>query len=244
MNTEKIVINPTGAVTEVIVREGAAAKVLDPKPPIKQDISGTIETPYEWLSKRLGSEQFDIKDCHLLVNREDISITLITNEADDLIRGKIKGSLQIEPKFLEFGINTGKIWSPTELGIFIKMNRAFFSDKTIAMGLTTSLMNFTASVNSAIERTVKESGDRTDNFSQVVNSNLPSAFNLQIKLFKGSEKRDITVETFANIDGKTVAFTLLSPGALELTEEIRDKAIDEQIEKIKALVPELAIIEQ
>lgn len=51
------------------------------------------------------------------------------------------------------------------------------------------------------------------------------------------------METFAKIDGRQVAFTLISPGAQATMEEVRDKAIDEQLEQIRAICPEIAIIE-
>jgi len=73
-------------------------------------------------------------------------------------------------------------------------------------------MNFSATVNNKIERSVKENGDRTDNFAQLVNSNLPESFTLNVPIFKGMASESLEVETFAKVDGRDVAFTLLSPG--------------------------------
>lgn len=81
------------------------------------------------------------------------------------------------------------------------------------MTLVSACKNFTATVNNAIERSIKENGDRTDNFAQVVNSNLPESFTLSIPVFKGGNKENLEVETFAKIDGRNVAFVLMSPGA-------------------------------
>ena len=61
--------------------------------------------------------------------------------------------------------------------------------------------------------------------------------------FKGGKPESLEVETFAKIDGREVAFVLLSPGAQATIEELRDKAIDEQLEAIKQIAPEIAIIE-
>lgn len=146
-------INLAPGMNEIIIREGAAPKVLDPKAPVKMNINGTI-----------------------------------------------KGTLQFHPKFIEFGINTGKVWSPFDFSMFCKMNRAFFADKNVNMTLVSACKNFTATVNNAIERSIKENGDRTDNFAQVVNSNLPESFTLSIPVFKGGDKENLEVETFAKID--------------------------------------------
>jgi hypothetical protein len=244
---EKVIVNAAeGASTiEVILREGPAPKVIDPKPPVKIDLSGVIGAPVEFLTHRLDQEdQINQKRCHVIVNREDISITLITSENDEYNRGIIKGTLSMHPKFVEFGINESKIWTPTELGMFFKMNRAFFSDLSENMRLVTELMNFTATVNNSIEKSAKENGDRIDKFAQTVYSNLPKAFVLNIPIFKGKPSEILEVETFAQVNGREIAFILISPAANQVMEDIRDKVIDEQIAAIRSLAPDIAIIEE
>ncbi|MEN6290787.1 MAG: hypothetical protein ABFD07_02065 [Methanobacterium sp.] len=242
MNTEK---NQFIGAGEYTIREGKAPDQLPILKPVIVDISGTIKSVAEFLSKRLDqSDQINQKRCHVIIDREDISILLVIAENDPYLKGKVLAKLEMHPKFGEFGINTGKVWTPTELGMFFKMNRAFFKERDENMKLVTELMNFTATVNNSIERSAKENGDRTDKFAQTVNSNLPKSFSLEIPIFKGMQKETLEVETFAKINGRDVAFTLLSPGANQTTEDIRDKVIDEQIEKIKALCPDIAIIEQ
>lgn len=245
MQNEKLQINfaPGMAKAELVLREGVAPKELDPKAPVKTKLNGVIGAVVEYLTKRINTEQFAQKDCHILVNRENIEITLIINEADEYKRGEIVGKLGYNPKFVEFGINGGKVWTPTEFGMFIKMNRAFFADRAENMKLVSCLMNFTADVNNKIDRAVKENGNRTDNFAQVVNSNLPESFTIQMPIFKGMQPETIEVETFAQVNGREVAFILLSPGAQATLEDLRDKVIDEQLKQIREIAPEIAIIE-
>lgn len=241
MQNEKMFINLAPGQNEIILREGAAPKVLDPKAPVKMNVNGTINAPFEYLSKRIDC--INQKDCHIIVNREKITIELVVNEADEYTRGTIAGTLQHHPKFEEFGINTGKVWSPFDFAMFCKMNRAFFADKNANMSLVSACKNFTAKVNNQIERAIQENGNSTDNFAQVVNSNLPESFTISIPIFKGGKKEDLVVETFAKIDGRNVAFVLLSPGAEETLEDLRDKAIDEQLNAIKTIAPNIAIFE-
>lgn len=245
MQNEKLQINfaPGMAKAELVLREGVAPKELDPKAPVKTKLNGVIGAVVEYLTKRINTGQFAQKDCHILVNRENIEITLIINEADEYKRGEIVGKLGYNPKFVEFGINGSKVWTPTELGLFIKMNRAFFADRNENMKLVSCLMNFTATVNNSIERAVKENGSRTDNFAQVVNSNLPESFKVEMPIFKGMQPETIEVETFAQVNGREVSFILLSPGAQATLEDLRNKVIDEQLEQIKDIAPEIAIIE-
>jgi hypothetical protein len=247
MQEQKYQINvaPGAETVEVIVREVNTVNELAVKAPIKIGLVGVIGAPYEFLLKRMSCEdQVNQKRSHILVNREKISIELIINENDEYLKGSVKGILAMHPKFIEFGINTGKTWTPTELGLFFKMNRAFFSDRATNMELVTTLMNFTAKVQNSIERSVKESGDRTDNFVQHVESNLPKSFNLTIPIFKGIGAEILEVETFAQVNGREVSFTLLSPAANQTVEDIRDSAIDDQLKAIGNLCPDIAIIEQ
>lgn len=247
MQNEKMQINlaPGTEKAEIIIREVEKVNELDVKAPLKLNIEGVIGSVSEFLSKRSDQqEQINQKRCHILVDREKISIKLIFNENDEYLTGTVKGTLAEHPKFKEFGINDGKVWTPTELGMFFKMNRSFFTDKNENMKLVTELMNFTATVNNSIERSAKENGDRTDKFAQTVNSNLPKAFTLKIPIFKGTQAETLEVETFAQVNGRDIAFILLSPAANQTMEDIRDKVIDEQLKIIKENCPHIAIIEQ
>ena len=245
MEKEKIQIVLEKGVTEaeVVLREGSAMKLLDPKPPVKTNLSGVIGVPVEYLTKRVQTGQFTQERSHLLVNREDIKLSLVINEDNEYERGQVDGTLEFHPAFVSFGINSGKVWTPTELGMFFKMNRAFFPDKTVNMRLVTDLMNFTATINSKIERGIKENGNNSDVFIAEVNSNLPEKFMLSIPIFKGMSAEALEVETFAKINGREVSFILLSPGANQTLEEIRDKAIDEQLAQVREIAPDIAIIE-
>jgi hypothetical protein len=247
MQNEKMQINLGEGISkaEVVIREVDKVNELDVKAPLKLNIEGVIGSVSEFLSKRLDQvDQINQKRCHILVNRQKISIKLIFNENDEYLSGSVKGTLEEHPKFKEFGINSGKVWTPTELGMFFKMNRAFFADKGENMNLVTELMNFTATVNNSIEKSAKENGDRTDKFAQTVNSNLPKSFVLNIPIFKGINAETLEVETFAQINGRDIAFVLLSPAANQTMEDIRDKVIDDQLSIIREICPNIAIIEQ
>ena len=115
----------------------------------------------------------------------------------------IGGILQASKEMQEFGINTEKKWEPIKLSQFFKMHRAFFKDKSENMMLVSTLKNFKAKVNQDIERSKEENGNKTDNYSQVVDSNLPKSFKLNIPLFKGFACEEIEVEIYPMwMDGK------------------------------------------
>jgi len=245
MNSEKnLFVLPEGT-KEYTIREGKAPEQLPILKPVATKISGTIGAVVQFLSKRFDQpDQINQKRCCVMINREDITIVLILCENDPYLNGKVSAKLELHPKFQEFGINNGKVWTPTALGLFFKMNRAFFPDKAENMRLVSELMNFIATVNNSIEKSANEKGDRTDKFAQTVDSNLPKSFKLNIPIFKGVPAEQLEVETFASVSNREIGFILLSPAANQTMEEIRDNVIDTEIEKIKAICPDIAIIEE
>lgn len=242
MNTEKNQFVLPQGTTEITIREGAAINVLDQKPPVKTAINGTIHAPLAYLSKRVCD--IDQHKCYIVVDRENVQITLIVNESDEYTRGSVVGKLELYPKFIQFGINNDRRWDPSELGLFIKMNRAFFQDKKANMELVSTFMNFRATVSQEFDREQKQNGSNKDNFGQIVNSNIPDTFKLFMPIFKGMGSEELEIETVASIDGRDVTVMLISPGAEAILEEIRDTVIDKEIEELQVIAPDIVIIEK
>ena len=232
--------NYKGEPVEIIIREGEAPKALDKKEPLKVDVLGTITSPFEWLSKRV--DLIDQKSSHLLVDRDRMSIALIIDEKDHY-RSFICGKLECSKEMDEFGINTDKRWEPSKLSLFMKMHRAFFINKSDNMFLVSTLKNFKAKISQDVEKVKEENGSKVDCFSQVVDSNLPKSFKVNIPLFKGFPREEIEVETYADVDGRDVTLTLVSAGANEIIEEYKNKVIDEQLKRIVEIASDLTIIE-
>ena len=172
-----------------------------------------------------------------------MTLKLVTNETDSRNKATVRGELKYYPKFLEFGINTSKTWEPVQLSKFFKMNRAFFKDAQYNMELVTVLKNLKPALTQKWKLPTRQRS-RTDNYSQVVNSNLPASFNLIVPIFKGRPAEEIEVEIIADVDGRNIRLSLCSPGAEVIVEEERNKAIDEQLLLIRKLAPDIAIIEQ
>lgn len=229
-----------GTPIEVVLREGDAPKALNPKEPERVVINGTIDATFRWLEKRV--ELINQKATNIIVNRDKIVIALTIDETN-YYQTEINGILQASKEMQEFGINTEKKWEPIKLSQFFKMHRAFFKDKSENMSLVSTLKNFKAKVNQDIERSKEENGNRTDNYSQVVDSNLPKSFKLNIPLFKGFSCEEIEVEIYADVDGRDVSLSLVSAGANEAIEEYKNKVIDEQLDAIRKIAPDIVIIE-
>ena len=229
-----------GTPIEIVLRKGIAAEQLPTREPIPVKILGTIDSPLKWIEKRV--ELIDQKHANITVNRDCMQISLIDKE-NDYYRNEVSGVLQPSKEMMEFGINTDKKWDPIKLSQFFKMHRAFFKDKAQNMSLVSTLKNFKAKVNQDIERSKEENGSKTDNYSQVVDSNLPKSFKLNIPLFKGFACEEIEVEIYADVDGRDVSLSLVSAGANEAIEEYKNRVIDEQLNLIREIAPDIVIIE-
>lgn len=142
MENEKMQVNFAPGMTEATLRvielhEENELPVLEPD---KVELAGTIGSVYEFLLKRISEkEQINQKRCYILVDREKMTLKLVTNETDSRNKATVRGELKHYPKFLEFGINTSKTWEPVQLSKFFKMNRAFFKDAQYNMELVTVL---------------------------------------------------------------------------------------------------------
>lgn len=229
-----------GSPIEIVLREGNAPVALNPREPERVTVHGTIDAPFRWLEKRVGL--INQKEANIIVSRDRMMLVLTIGETD-YYQTEISGTLQASKEMQEFGINTDKGWEPAKLSQFFKMHRAFFKDKSENMALVSTLKNFKAKVNQEIERSKEENGSKVDNYSQVVDSNLPKSFKLNIPLFKGFACEEIEVEIYADVDGRDVSLSLVSAGANEAIEEYKNKVIDEQLAAINKIAPDIVIIE-
>ena len=231
---------------EVIIRKGEAAKAANPLPtkePIKTNIVGVISTPFDWLEKRINT--IDQKKAHILVSREDMSITLITNEDDEYSKGVVKGTVEFTEVFLKTKINDPKdAWIPDRLGQFLRLNRGIANvDRNEWSKLVSALKSFKATVQSNIEKTRDSSGSRSDIYQMTVQSELPKSFQVNIPIFRGTPKTVIEVEfDHYVVDGDCV-LQLVSPGANEAVESYRDQCIDDVLDQIRSIAPDIAIME-
>lgn len=230
---------------EVIIRKGEAARSVDPLPlkaPIKTNVSGVITTPFDWLVKRVKT--IDQLKSHIFVDREAMSITLTTSEDDEYHKGTIVGTVEFTEIFKKAHINDDHYgWDPARLGQFLRLNRSLFANREDCMKLVSLLKNFTAKAKSQVEKQRDPSGSMADVYRQEVESNLPKSFDLNLSIFKGTPKVTVTVEFDHYLTDGDCLLLLVSPGANEAVEEFRDRCIDEVLDKIRAIAPDIAILE-
>lgn len=251
---------------EIIYREDNAKKTLDPIPakePEAIDIEGIISTPRTWLEKR--ANYIEINNARLEVHREDGVIDLIINETNahgemvfdsadvefefntDYKQGNIIGNIEYTEIYEQLHINDfNYFFNPAKLAKFLRLHRAIFPDKEQAAVLITKLKNIDAKISGGYKKECEEHGtiSKTDYYSQHVTHNLPESFKINIAIFKGAPKETFEVEIDADIVDGNIMVQLVSPAIADADEDVRDALVNEEIEAIKALCPELVIVEK
>lgn len=234
MSQNKIEITANGP-GELVIREGKAIEIHEPRNLI---IDGVLDSPYRYLEKRV--QAFPETQCHVIVNREKLTIKLVVDERHH-VQTVIAGSLQLHPDFKKLGINNGEYLTAFELADKFKMNRSLFENQSAAMDIVHKLKNFKARVDKEIEKSTNDKGNVRLLLDQVVNSNLPDSFKLNVPLFKGFPKEVIEVEI--NVNANDLTCTLISPVANDLIQFHRDGAINSELDKIDKIAANIVVFE-
>jgi hypothetical protein len=236
INEQKFsIINPQS--DTVTILQGEAVPQREPE---RVQVNGTIDSVPKYLSKRAGD--IDQKECHILINRNARSVTLVVNEKD-YYQDIISGSLELHPDFEKWQINTGETWTPKQLSEFVKMNRSCFQSKEIAMKLSKELQDIKVKVEKEAEKSDNNRGDYRAMIAQkVISSNIPESFKLNVPIFKGQSPREFEVEIYISPDSFSCSF--VSPEVNDIVHAVRDSIIDEQIKAIEEFASDIVIIEQ
>lgn len=213
-------------------------KALEPKDPVAVKINGNIDCAASYLTKR--KDNISILKSHLIINRDNRIISLIVNESD-YYSDTITGKLELSTDFTKYQINSGKRLTTFDMAELIRMNRTCFESKETAMKLVTDLRKFKAKIDKHIEASDDKRANTTLVRTQAVESNIPEAFTLHIPIFKGFKPEKIEVEI--DIDPTSLECSMVSPMANDIIKQTSNGLIDEQVEAIKNLVPDLVIFE-
>lgn len=220
-----------------VIRMGEAEPIHTGRNITVSDV--TIFAVFEFLSKKDIAEDM-ILDSVLLFSYDKLRMELkygITHRHPY----EVNGNILLNPDLEAFEINKGKKYSPIQLADFIKMNRHLFESKSVAMELVSVLKNIKASVSRAIEASKDDRGNRRALIDQVVESNIPESFNIELPVFKGQSKMIIPVEVVLDEDLECM---LVSPDLKEIIAEEAERLIGAEIDKIKELHPQLRIYQK
>lgn len=221
----------------IIVRQDKPIEVFHPTPLV---FEGNIDSPLNFL--RLRNDLHNLYDCHAVVDRENMTITLTTEESSKF-KNIITGRLEYDLVFIRLGINDGNYVTAMELSDRLRRHKTYFETLSLATEVVNKLKNFKARVNNTIEKANDSRGNRTDLTIQAIESiNLPENFTLRIPIFKGQTPEDLRVEV--DIKAEDLSVTLFSEDAYNVKDLIAENAINTVLEGLRKEFPELLILEK
>ena len=211
------------------IREGAASIIHQPE---SVRITGAIDSPSRFIEKR--NALYDKNKSHCLIDRDNKKIELVINEQkEDGFNYEITGQLVMSKEFVELGINSEKKYSPTQLANILKLKRSIFPKIAEHGIIVHTLRNIKATIQKKIEDLNDQRGNTTNVFVQTVESNMPSEFEIELPLIKGEGRFKFPLSVILEVENGDIVCKLESIEAQELIDQIVEKRIDEEIEKIK-----------
>lgn len=223
------------SVKEMVVRQGDAKKIYEP---VRQNITGAITAPAEWLRVRNSVKETD----HVIFNNTEMTIAFVYNERMPE-GGAVMGALKYNPDLLAIlNLNMMNQYTPKELGALLKRNRVFFTDRDENSKMVTLLNNFTANVQSEIEANQDTRGNKKASFEKKVTTNMPAEFKLTMPIYVGFAPKTFRVEICFDTTESTVRCWMESPELHEISITERDRIITEQLKPFRDAG--LAVIEK
>lgn len=216
----------------LIIKTGEADPVFYPEP---LNLKGTIDTVRRYLEQRY--HLINPKSANIVVDANALTISLSVEEEDHFAK-KLFGSIQLAPQIKDMFVNDGLYRGTVELSNHFKMKRSLFESKSENMSLVTSLKNFTAKVNKEVEK-IDDRLHKRNLVDQVITSNLPESFRLNMPLFRGGAK--VSFECEFHIEPDSLKATIISPEAEELIYEHGQILIAEEIAEIESNFSDILI---
>jgi hypothetical protein len=219
---KKLTINPLG--NEITIREG---KSIDPKDPVKIEISGTLRTCSDFYKPK--AEQFDPQNCHVTIDVNALEIIFFGDEKDHF-RTIIKGSLKTFSLLNKFGINNEKKFSSIELAKLLRRHPFLFDDdmKVTWDKLILAMLNFKAKINTIIENEQDMKGNRKYLLEKTVEQSIPDSIVFTCPIFEGEQNLSFKVEICCEATSNDVEFYLDSPDLYILFENESRRLLKEQ----------------
>lgn len=218
-----------GHISELIIREGRALEIENPK---DVKIEGSITAPATFIKERHAD--FEKNKNHVLIDKEKGTISLTLNEDFPFNGYSISGSIRIGNKFKSLGINTDISYTPEELSKKLKLLRSIFDSKAEHASIVNSLRCIKAKLKQDIDAKDDSRGNSSVNFTQVLDSNIPEKFSLTLPLIEGEEPKKFDVNVF--IEGNSyneLKCYLESIDAADMIEESFKEILEREVKILK-----------
>lgn len=204
---------------EIIIREGQA---LPAKEPVKNIISGDINSISSFISIRKNQKLIDEKKALVISNKGDLEISLLL-DPENPYGAEVHAKLELSDELKAFHINETFTYSREQFVKLIRFNKIWFDSADTHEKLLNQVMAFAANTNTSVNAASDNRGNKNQAFNKAVVSDLLPDFILNIPIFKGEDNSRFRVEIAYDVTEGSVKFWLES---VEL-HEVKTKKVDE-----------------
>jgi hypothetical protein len=224
--TAKFSLNIPEGTQSINIYEG---KALEPRPPVKIELFGLIDSPQEFYLKR--KHTLDKDTCYVLV--DDNGIKFVFNDKDPWESGYVQGVLKMSVECQQWGINNENVlYQAKELARLIKKNEYLFDKKEEWTAIYNALMRFNANVKINLTDVKTTEGDMEKAYKVTIEKNIPKGFTLNTKIF-GSEKHKYWVDLGSEFISKEVKFYLDSSDLAFMISQLTEKYLKDYVKEFE-----------
>jgi len=202
MADHKIEIAPSGDL--LVIREGDALPVYEPK---KIDLSGDVNAPKVFFNARKQDFPTTTSFCKVSVSEQRIEIVLVGDDRKEN-QINIRGIATQNPEADGFQLNSDSGLTIDQMVKLFQRRRPMFPNTDQYARIVSSLRNFKANIQTAIEKSKDNKGNEASHLVKQVESGLPETFELSFKPYLGGPLLTFTIETEVSVVGDGVAVKL------------------------------------
>jgi hypothetical protein len=220
------------------IREGQALPLVPPK---KVEIIGDIKTVSSFIKSRKGAgdtagqQQINARRAVVTVDKDKKTITLQL-DPQDANGTVVTAKLEPNPDLEQFFINKNKQFSQKELVNLLKFSRLYFEDFGQHGTLLKSYTSFSAKTFTDLTGESDNRGNKNFAFNKKVETGLPTAFVMNIPIFKGQDAKRFMVEICLDVTDAAASFWFESVELAEISDIETYRILEDELKECKDYV--------
>ncbi len=204
----------------LVLLQGKAADPINPKRQLY--MGGNIRAVVDYVNgMRKARVPVDPKNSIVVFDEAALTITLTTEtHLHDQGGVTVEAKLVHNPRLVEFGINSNKRFAVKELEKLFSFNADMFSSDPHANKhgmIVASLRSFNAKVQMEIQEGGDKRGNKAQNFTKQVQTDIAESFTMVANIFKGTDHKTFSVDICYEVTDGGVKFWLESTELHQLT---------------------------
>jgi hypothetical protein len=227
---EQFHLNVASENGELVVRTGSALPLKEPERVI---LSGILNTPAEYIKKRVDS--ISVIKTNVVFDYTARTITLTVDDCS-FYKDIITGKLEINKDLASLGINNDTLYNEKELSRKLTFFGRFFESKAAYNDLIKKLNDFSAKVKQEFTNATDYRGSEALEKITKIEHDIPLFFVLKMPIFNGGDKREFKVNIYVAARDGGIELWLESVELHELLEKETESLFNAQLKNFEDYV--------